>query len=40
MFSGVGKTSQELGEALNAGIMQINVESEPELEVLNEIASS
>ena len=38
VFSGVGKTSQELREALNAGILQINVESEPELEALNEIA--
>ena len=34
VFSGVGKTTQELGDALKLGIMQINVESEPELEVL------
>jgi diaminopimelate decarboxylase len=38
VFSGVGKTTQELGDALKVGIMQINVESEPELEVLSEIA--
>jgi diaminopimelate decarboxylase len=39
VFSGVGKTTQELGDALKVGIMQINVESEPELEVLSEIAA-
>jgi diaminopimelate decarboxylase len=38
VFSGVGKTTQELGDALKSGIMQINVESEPELEALNKIA--
>jgi len=38
VFSGVGKTRQELGDALKVGIMQINVESEPELEALSEIA--
>ena len=38
VFSGVGKTAQELGDALKAGVMQINVESEPELEALSEIA--
>lgn len=40
VFSGVGKTGQELAEALKAGILQINVESEPELEALNAIAGS
>ena len=35
MFSGVGKTVQEMDLALEAGIYCINVESEPELEVLN-----
>ena len=40
VFSGVGKTAQELGDALKAGIMQINVESEPELETLSSIAQS
>jgi diaminopimelate decarboxylase len=38
VFSGVGKTTQELGDALKLGIMQINVESEPELEVLSQVA--
>ena len=35
MFSGVGKTAQEMDLALDAGIYCFNVESEPELEVLN-----
>ncbi len=38
VFSGVGKTRRELAAAVDAGIMQINVESEPELLALNEIA--
>lgn len=38
VFSGVGKTSAELAQALRAGIHQINVESVPELETLNAIA--
>ena len=38
VFSGVGKTRAELAFALEAGIFQINVESEPELELLNELA--
>ena len=38
VFSGVGKTRDELGLALDAGIYQFNVESEPELTTLNEIA--
>ncbi|MCP5365035.1 MAG: diaminopimelate decarboxylase [Hyphomicrobiales bacterium] len=40
VFSGVGKTDQELKAALEAGILQINVESEPELEALSRIAQS
>ncbi len=40
VFSGVGKTPGELALALEVGVMQINVESEPELEALSEIASS
>jgi diaminopimelate decarboxylase len=40
VFSGVGKTKEELTSALNAGVMQINVESVPELEALNEVAQS
>ncbi len=38
IFSGVGKTRQEMREALEAGIGCFNVESEPELEVLSEVA--
>ncbi|NQU59362.1 MAG: diaminopimelate decarboxylase [Rhodospirillales bacterium] len=40
VFSGVGKTERELADALKAGIKQINVESEPELEALSAIAQS
>jgi diaminopimelate decarboxylase len=38
VFSGVGKTRAELISALDQGILQINVESDPELDLLNEIA--
>jgi diaminopimelate decarboxylase len=38
VFSGVGKTEAELELALTLGIMQINVESEPELELLDAVA--
>ncbi|MBF0560813.1 MAG: diaminopimelate decarboxylase [Alphaproteobacteria bacterium] len=38
VFSGVGKTQSELTLALREGILQINVESVPELKALNEIA--
>ena len=38
MFSGVGKTAGEMDLALEAGIYCFNVESEPELEVLNQRA--
>ncbi|MFV0625326.1 diaminopimelate decarboxylase [Sphingomonas sp. ac-8] len=38
VFSGVGKTAQEMAHALDAGIGQFNVESEPELEMLSEVA--
>ncbi|MBT5297224.1 MAG: diaminopimelate decarboxylase [Rhodospirillaceae bacterium] len=40
VFSGVGKTREELAEALKAGVTRINVESEPELEILSEVAAS
>jgi diaminopimelate decarboxylase len=40
VFSGVGKTRAELDQALAAGVMQINVESEPELELLAEVAAA
>ena len=39
VFSGVGKTRKELEEALNSGVTRINVESEPELNLLSGIAS-
>ena len=35
VYSGVGKTAREMRLALEAGIYQFNVESEPELEALN-----
>ena len=40
VFSGVGKTAEELAAALKAGVIQINVESVPELETLSGVASS
>lgn len=40
IFSGVGKTRRELRVALEAGIYCFNVESEPELATLNEVAAS
>ena len=40
MFSGVGKTAAELAAAVDAGILCVNVESEPELELLSAIAAS
>ena len=40
IFSGVGKTRTEMRRALDVGIGCFNVESEAELEVLNEVALS
>ena len=40
VFSGVGKTKEELTFALDSNVMQFNIESIPELEMLSEIASS
>ncbi len=40
VFSGVGKTGDEMVDALEAGIMQFNVESEQELAQLAEIAKT
>jgi len=40
VFSGVGKTRGEMAAALKAGILCFNVESEPELETLSEVAAS
>ncbi|HEX6536299.1 MAG TPA: diaminopimelate decarboxylase [Gemmatimonadaceae bacterium] len=38
VFSGVGKTARELREALAAGILLVNVESEGELRLLDRVA--
>ncbi|MEL7256848.1 MAG: diaminopimelate decarboxylase [Pseudomonadota bacterium] len=40
VFSGVGKTRDEMRLALEGGIRQFNVESEPEMQALSEVASS
>jgi diaminopimelate decarboxylase len=40
MFSGVGKTAHELALAVDTGILCVNVESEPELELLSQIAAA
>jgi diaminopimelate decarboxylase len=40
VFSGVGKTRDEIRLALEHGVGQINVESEPELDLVSEVAAS
>jgi diaminopimelate decarboxylase len=40
MFSGVGKTAGELAAAVDEGILCVNVESEPELDLLASIAAA
>jgi diaminopimelate decarboxylase len=40
VFSGVGKTREEMAFALDAGIFAFNVESEPELRALSEVATA
>ncbi|MEM7766979.1 MAG: diaminopimelate decarboxylase [Pseudomonadota bacterium] len=40
VFSGVGKTRDEMGLALSAGIHQFNVESAGELEALSQVATA
>ncbi len=40
MFSGVGKTAPELAQAVDEGILCVNVESEAELELLAAIATA
>ncbi|NDV98967.1 diaminopimelate decarboxylase [Salipiger sp. PrR002] len=40
VFSGVGKTRSEIRTALEGGIRQFNIESEPEMEVISEVASA
>lgn len=38
VFAGVGKTADEMAAAIEAGILQFNVESLPELELLSRVA--
>jgi len=40
MFSGIGKTADEIALAIDTGILCVNVESEPELDLLSQISSS
>ncbi len=40
VFSGVGKTREEMRASLEGGIRQFNVESEPEMRALSEVAVS
>jgi len=40
VFAGVGKTKEEMRAAVKAGILLFNVESEQELDALNEVAAS
>ncbi|WP_323040572.1 diaminopimelate decarboxylase [Gemmobacter sp.] len=40
VFSGVGKTREEMKMALEGGIRQFNLESEPEMRALSEVASA
>lgn len=40
VFSGVGKTAEELAFAVESGLYQVNVESEGELEALSAIAAA
>jgi diaminopimelate decarboxylase len=38
VYAGVGKTDEEIKYGIESGIMAFNVESEPELEIVNQIA--
>lgn len=40
VFSGVGKTADELAFALKSGVAEINVESEPEMRLASQVAQS
>ena len=40
VFAGVGKTAREIALAIDVGILCFNVESEPELRLISEIASA
>lgn len=39
VFSGVGKTRGEMAQAIQGGIRQFNIESEPEMRALSEVAA-
>jgi len=39
VFSGVGKTAEEIAEALDAGVARFNVESSDELQLLQQVAA-
>ncbi|MFX7914617.1 diaminopimelate decarboxylase, partial [Acinetobacter baumannii] len=39
VFAGVGKQPGEMAYALRQGVFQFNVESEPELDMLSQVAS-
>lgn len=38
VFSGIGKTRAEMEQVLSGGVRQINLESEPEMELLSQVA--
>src|SRR6185436_4809013 len=40
VFAGVGKSAEEIREALKADVLMFNVESSAELQALNEVAAS
>lgn len=40
IFGGVGKTERELAEALDSGVLLLNVESEHELQLIDELAAT
>ncbi|EIE52504.1 diaminopimelate decarboxylase [Salipiger aestuarii] len=40
VFSGIGKTRDEIRTALEGGVRQFNIESEPEMQVISEIAAA
>lgn len=40
VFSGVGKTRAEMEQVLAGGVRQLNLESEPEMELLSQVASA
>ncbi len=40
VFSGVGKTRDEMRQALSGGVRQVNLESEPEMRALSQVAQA